>query len=80
MEDNVMFTVFHVYYPDLKTEIYLLDYWVVAEDEKISKWVQTLTNTGVGDRKVKFLPVCKLDCGNIAWSRKDMLTSITIEL
>ena len=34
MEENVMFTVFHVYYPDLKTEIYLLYDWVVAEDEK----------------------------------------------
>ena len=75
-----MVTVFHVYYPYLKTEIYLLDDWVVAEDEKISKWVQTLTTKGVGDRKVNSLPVCNFDCGNLFWSRKDILTSITLEL
>ena len=39
MEDNGMDAVFRVYNSDLKTEVYLLDYWGEAEDGKVSNWV-----------------------------------------
>ena len=75
-----MENVFRVYDPDLKYEVYLLDDWGAAEDGKVSKWVQTLTTTGVGYRTGNFLPVYKSNCDNIAWSRKAVLASIRIEL
>ena len=57
MEDNVMGTVFHVYDPYIKNKVYLLDEWGSAKDGKVSKWVQTLTIKGVGDRKGKCVPI-----------------------
>ena len=48
MEYNGMDTVFLVYDPYLNTEVYLMDEWGAAEDGKVSKWVQNLTNTGFG--------------------------------
>ena len=43
VEGNGMDTVF---YPDLKTEVYILYYWGAPEDGKYSKWVQILTTMG----------------------------------
>ena len=80
MEDNGMYTVFLVYDPDIKTEIYLLDDWGADEDGKVSEWVQTLTTRGVGYGKGNYLPICNFDCDNIAWIRKSVLVSITLEL
>ena len=80
MEDNGMDTIFRVYNPYLKTEVYLLDDWGSEKYGKISKWVQTLTITGIGDRKGNCLPVCNFNYNNIAWIRKAVLTSIILEL
>ena len=57
MEDNGMDTVFCVYNPDLKSEVYLLDDWGAAKYGKFSKQVQTLTNKEVGGGTGKCLPV-----------------------
>ena len=75
-----METVFRVYYPNLKTEFYLLDDRGVAKDGKIFKWVQTLTTTGVGYWNENFLPVCNLDCDNLDWSGKAVPLAITLEI
>ena len=46
-ENNRMGTIFRVYDPYLKTEVYLLDDWGASKYGKISKWVQALTTTGM---------------------------------
>ena len=46
-ENNRMGTIFRVYDPYLKTEVYLLDDWGASKYRKISKWVQALTTTGM---------------------------------
>ena len=51
MEDSLMVTVFHVYYPYLKTEIYLLDDWLVAEDEKYPSGSKPWQLKGLGTEK-----------------------------
>ena len=48
LEDNGMDTVFRVYDPYLKTEVYPLDEWVAAKYRNISKWVQPLQLQGMG--------------------------------
>ena len=80
MEDNGMYTNFRVYDQYLKTEFYLLYDWVSAKYGKVSKWVQTLTTTGVGNGNVKFLPICNLDCDNLAWSGKAVIAAIVLDI
>ena len=74
-----MDTVFRVY-DTFKTEVYLLDDWVAAEDGKIYKWFQTFTTTEGGDINGHLLPVCNFDCSNLAWSENSVLASITLDL
>ena len=72
--------IFYVYYKYLKYEVYLLDDWGEAKDGRVSKWVQTITTMGVEGGSGNFLLVCNIDCKNIAWTRKNVLVSIMIEL
>ena len=48
MEDKRMDTVFRIYNPDLKYEVYLLDDWGATEDGKVSKRFQNLRLRGLG--------------------------------
>ena len=80
MEDSEMETIFHVYYTDKKSELYLLDDWGEAGDGTVSKWVQTLKTTGVGDRTANCLPICNFECSNLAWSGKGVISSIILKL
>ena len=73
-----MYNFFHIYDPDLKNDVYLLDYWGAAEDGKVSKWIQTLTTVGVGGVNVNFLPVCNFEFNNLACGGKAVLNSIMI--
>ena len=75
-----MDTVFCFYNEDPNTKVYLLDEWRVDKYGKVSKWVQTVTTTGVGGRKINFLPICNFAHNNISWVGKSVLTSITIEI
>ena len=60
-ENNGMETIFRIYDPYLKTGVYLLDEWDAAKDGKVSKWVQTLTTTGVRYVQVNCLPIFNFD-------------------
>ena len=60
-ENNGMETIFRIYDPYLKTGVYLLDDWGAAKDGKVSKWVQTLTTTGVRYVQVNCLPIFNFD-------------------
>ena len=60
-ENNGMETIFRIYDPYLKTGVYFLDDWGAAKDGKVSKWVQTLTTTGVRYVQVNCLPIFNFD-------------------
>ena len=74
---EILFRVYNIYF---KTKVYLLDDCGEAEYGNISKWVKTLTTTGVGYGSVTFIPVCNFECDNIILSVKAVITSITIEM
>ena len=75
-----MDAVFRVYDPDLMSKFCLLGGCGAAEDRKVSKWVQTLTTTGVGGVTLNFLPVSNSECNNLAWVGNYVLASIALKL
>jgi hypothetical protein len=72
-------TIFCVYDPVAKNEVYLLEGWGSTKETDIFTWVQTLQNGLLKENGTR-LPACTFDGDNLSLSGTAILASISIEL